>query len=75
MSLYQRLREKYPSDFRVDPHSSLDRDNNIKNEDILYVDENNPCKDCVVAHNRSPEDCDPCDVNPNRERFKKSGLL
>ena len=36
---------------------------------------NHPCYRCVVASNRTPEHCDRCKVNPDRDRFKKAGLL
>jgi len=67
ISLLEELRGRYPHKFRVDPHSSLDNE--------TYVDKKNPCKICVVADARSPEHCDPCEVNPDRDRLIRSGLL
>ena len=37
--------------------------------------DNHPCANCVVFDCRSPEHCDTCPVNPDRERLKKIGLL
>ncbi len=67
-NLYQELREENPRKFRVDIHNSLDTDINKRNK-------SNPCSGCLVEFERSPEHCDPCLVNPDRERLKRSGLL
>lgn len=37
--------------------------------------ENSSCYRCIAYKNRNPRDCDPCEVNPDRERMKKAGLL
>ncbi len=67
-SLYQELKEKNPRRFRVDIDPSLEDLRKMKNEI-------NPCSGCLVEFERTPEHCDPCIVNPDRERLKKIGLL
>jgi hypothetical protein len=39
------------------------------------LSETHPCYNCVAFKNRNPVDCDPCDVNPDKERLRKAGLL
>ena len=33
------------------------------------------CFGCVVYRSRTPFHCDPCNVNPDKDRLKKAGLL
>ena len=49
-----------------------DRARNIRLYDVKVK---NPCSTCVVRDCRSPEHCDPCSANPDKERLKKAGLL
>ena len=49
------------------------------NPTVDYNDNNLPeshpfCR-CVAYKNRNPRDCDPCNVNPDKDRMKKAGLL
>ena len=37
--------------------------------------EDHPCYRCIVYRNRKPEHCDKCNVNPDRDRLKKAGLI
>ncbi len=67
-SLYQELKEKHPRRFRVDIDPSLEDFRKVKNVP-------NPCSGCIVEFERSPEHCDPCPENPDRERLKRAGLL
>ena len=39
------------------------------------LSESHPCYRCIAYKNRNPKDCDPCEVNPDKERMKKAGLL
>jgi len=68
MSLYEKLKGKYPRKFRVDRHSSLDV------PDKEGRKRSNPCYHCVVSQ-RNPFDCDPCNLNPDRKRMVRIGLL
>ena len=68
-SLYSELKRSNPRAFTIDVDYSL-----------MPVDENgntsnHACYRCVVASKRSPEHCDNCNVNPDRQRLKKAGLL
>jgi len=47
----------------------------VKDEKFPLEFDENPCSTCVVRGCRSPEHCDPCRANPDRERLKKAGLL
>jgi len=69
-SLYSELKRSNPRAFTIDIDYSKE----------IHTDENgnssnHPCYRCVVASNRTPEHCDNCNVNPDRERLKKAGLL
>ena len=69
-SLYSELKKANPRAFTIDVDYSRN----------TYLDENgntsnHACYRCVVASNRTPEHCDKCNVNPDRERLEKAGLL
>ncbi len=68
-SLYSQMKKANPRAFHIDADYSL-----------MPIDENgnsstHACYNCVVASKRTPEDCDSCNVNPDRDRLKKAGLL
>ena len=49
--------------------------NPVVDYDDLGLPDSHPCYRCVAQKNRNPRDCDPCEVNPDRYRMKKAGLL
>lgn len=62
-TLYEWDKSRNPRMYKVG-----DKNFRLKNED-------HPCSNCLVRDCRSPEHCDPCPVNPDRERLKKARLL
>jgi len=49
--------------------------NRPENYEDNYLPESHPCHRCVAYKNRNPRDCDPCNVNPDKDRMQKAGLL
>jgi len=43
--------------------------------DSYGLPESHPCYRCIAYENRNPRDCDPCRMNPDKERMKRAGLL
>lgn len=72
MSLYEVYKRENPRRFQVDRH-------NVSKKAVIdekdYISKDYSCFNCVVKNNRSPEHCDPCSENPDRERMKRAGLL
>ena len=60
-SLYEELKNNNSENFKVDHDYSLN---------FPYS-----CKECIIKDYRSPEHCDPCPANPDRERLIRSRLL
>ena len=68
-TLYEEMRDANPHKFRVDPHSSLTP------IDFNGLKLGHPCFGCIVWGNRTPQECDNCDVNPDRARLERAGLI
>ena len=66
-NLYQREKKENPSRF-MGEKLEIRRDEN----GLL---ESHPCYGCVVFKSRTPVHCDPCNVNPDRDRLKRIGML
>lgn len=64
-SLYQELRRTTPRRFEIDNHLPVDPGKKI----------HKICRTCVVGDSRTPEHCDPCVDNPDKERLKRIGML
>ena len=69
-SLYAQYRRSHPERFTVgwkdEPKKDL--------SDLYGRPRGHSCFGCLVRR-MNPEDCDPCNLNPNRERMKRAGLL
>jgi len=69
-SLYHAYKRTHPERFRV----GWNIPDSKKYKDLYGRLEGDACFGCVVKE-MNPVDCDPCRLNPNRERMKKAGLL
>lgn len=66
-SLYREMRRTHPERFTVGWRNEVKQDEQGRTS-------KNPCFKCVVVK-RNPRDCDPCNVNPDKDRMKRAGLL
>lgn len=69
-SLLDWSRRTHPERFKV----GWKNENKEAFSDLYGRPRGHACFGCIVKK-MNPKDCDPCNLNPNRERMKRAGLL